>query len=244
MAIDTSQPFTRREALAAGIPVDQLAGPRYHKLFHGLYLAASVKITVAERAKAALKISPVGSFVSHHTAVSLWGGWTPDTPDTHISVPHDLPRSRRQGIRLHRASSPVPPITYRGLLVSPPMQTFLEMAAAGSSLVDLVVLGDSLVKAKRFTPPELEETVASWVGAGGALARRAAHLVRDGVDSPTESRLRMLIVLAGLPEPEVNVIIRLAGGEWARRFDLSYPHLKLIIEYDGRQHAEDSQQWS
>ena len=27
------------------------------------------------------------------------------------------------------------------------------------------------------------------------------------------------------------------------RFDLSYPGLKLIIEYDGRQHAENSGQW-
>jgi very-short-patch-repair endonuclease len=27
------------------------------------------------------------------------------------------------------------------------------------------------------------------------------------------------------------------------RFDLCYPLLKLIIEYDGRQHAEDSEQW-
>ena len=27
------------------------------------------------------------------------------------------------------------------------------------------------------------------------------------------------------------------------RFDLSYPGLKLIIEYDGRHHAESSSQW-
>jgi very-short-patch-repair endonuclease len=27
------------------------------------------------------------------------------------------------------------------------------------------------------------------------------------------------------------------------RFDLSYPSLKLIIEYDGRQHSEDTEQW-
>jgi very-short-patch-repair endonuclease len=29
----------------------------------------------------------------------------------------------------------------------------------------------------------------------------------------------------------------------SKRFDLSYPELKLIIEYDGRQHAEDDRQW-
>jgi very-short-patch-repair endonuclease len=26
-------------------------------------------------------------------------------------------------------------------------------------------------------------------------------------------------------------------------YDLAYEHLRLIIEYDGRQHAEDSRQW-
>ena len=29
----------------------------------------------------------------------------------------------------------------------------------------------------------------------------------------------------------------------SKRFDLSYPELKLIIEYDGRQHAENDGQW-
>lgn len=28
------------------------------------------------------------------------------------------------------------------------------------------------------------------------------------------------------------------------RLDLSYPGLRLIIEYDGRQHAEDTGQWN
>ena len=59
-----------------------------------------------------------------------------------------------------------------------------------------------------------------------------------------ETRLRLLIVLAGLPEPTVNFIVRDQNGDWTLRFDLSYPGLKLIIEYDGDQHRQDPQQWS
>ena len=70
------------------------------------------------------------------------------------------------------------------------------------------------------------------------VARRAAAYVRAGVDSAMESRLRMLLVLAGFPEPEVNVILRDLGGDWSRRFDLCYLALKLIIEYDGEQHGD------
>jgi very-short-patch-repair endonuclease len=58
-----------------------------------------------------------------------------------------------------------------------------------------------------------------------------------------ESRVRMLLVLAGLPEPQVNFIVRHPDGSWRMRFDLCYPALKLIIEYDGRQHAMNSAQW-
>jgi len=83
----------------------------------------------------------------------------------------------------------------------------------------------------------------AWHGRGGKLARRAARYVREGVDSAMETRLRLLLVLAGLPVPEVNVILRHPDGSWWMRFDLCYPSLKLIIEYDGRHHAEDSEQW-
>jgi very-short-patch-repair endonuclease len=58
-----------------------------------------------------------------------------------------------------------------------------------------------------------------------------------------ESRLRMLLVLAGLPAPQVNFIVRHPDGSWRMRFDLCCPALKLIIEYDGRQHAMNSAQW-
>jgi len=110
-------------------------------------------------------------------------------------------------------------------------------------LVDLVVLGDSLVAKRRTTTQQIVAAANAWKGKGSRLARRAADLVRAGVDSPMETRLRMLMVLAGLPEPVVNHIEYDAMGAWAKRFDLSYPDLLLIIEYDGRQHAEDDRQW-
>jgi very-short-patch-repair endonuclease len=58
-----------------------------------------------------------------------------------------------------------------------------------------------------------------------------------------ESRLRMLLVLAGLPEPEVNVQIRDEHGTVLMRVDLCYPAARLAIEYDGRHHVELERQW-
>jgi very-short-patch-repair endonuclease len=53
----------------------------------------------------------------------------------------------------------------------------------------------------------------------------------------------MLLVLAGLPEPEVNLEIRDDNGVVVLRFDLSYPSVRLAVEYDGRQHLQDVGQW-
>lgn len=244
MTQQRSAPFTRAQALAAGVSRDRLTGPGYQRLFYDLYLPADTRVTVLDRARAALKISAPGTFASHHTAAALWGGWIPDTPETHISVPDGSSRSKRQGIRAHRAPTTSVAVEHQGVLLSPPLQTFTELATARLGLVDLVVYGDSLLKTRRTTPEGLSAAASTWVGVGSPLARRAAQLVRDGVDSPAETRLRMLIVLAGLSEPKVNLITRLEGGQWSRRFDLCYPSLKLIIEYDGRHHASDAAQWS
>jgi hypothetical protein len=113
----------------------------------------------------------------------------------------------------------------------------------GIGLVDLVVVADGMIKAGHTSPEQFVDAAAQWSGKGCRLARRAALLARKGVDSQQETRLRLLLVLAGLPEPRVDLIIRGRDGSWRRRYDLAYEHFQLIIEYDGRQHAKDTQQW-
>lgn len=201
-----------------------------------------MRLTLLERTRAALAVSAPGAYASHHTAAALWGGSVPDTECIHLSVPDGAPRTKRAGIRAHRGSDAVETGEHRGVPLTTPLQCLIDLAADGMSLVDLVVLGDSLLKRERFTLRQLHEAAKRWIGRGAKIARRAAALMRKGVDSAMESRLRLLLVLAGLPEPEVNVILRNENGEWVARFDLCYRRLKLIIEYDGRQHGE-LEQW-
>ncbi len=189
-----------------------------------------------------MKVTASGAYASHFTAAEIWGGWVPHQPLTHISVAAGETRSRRQGLKAHEAKGSVTVLVHQRVRVSSPVDTFLAMAAL-LDLVDLVVLGDSLVRQSRTTPERLVQAASVCSGPGARLARRAARLVRRGVDSPMESRLRMLIVLAGLPEPRVNWIVYDDNGKWRMRFDLSYPALRLVIEYDDRQHAEDDTQW-
>lgn len=75
------------------------------------------------------------------------------------------------------------------------------------------------------------------------MARQAARLVRAGVDSPMETHLRLLLVLAGLPEPVVGHVVLDSDGGWLATPDLSYPELEIAIEYDGAHHLTNAAQW-
>ena len=231
--------FTRSEALAAGVSAGELRGPRYRRVFHNVYARSEVAQETRVRALAALTIGPDAALVARQTAAELMGGVVPPDVRVHLTLPTG--RLRARGIRAVRRrvrrSARI-----AGVRVTTAEDTFVELAA-DLSLVELVVLGDSLVSKGRTTPDSLVAASSDGSGPVGELCRRAAGLVRAGVDSPMESRLRMLLVLAGLPEPVVNHIEYDDHGGWVRRFDLSFPEQRLAIEYDGRQHAQSQRQW-
>jgi very-short-patch-repair endonuclease len=53
-----------------------------------------------------------------------------------------------------------------------------------------------------------------------------------------ETRLRMLIVGAGLPRPEVQWVVQDPGTRTAFWLDLAWPELRIGIEYDGKPHTD------
>jgi hypothetical protein len=272
-SFDRQRPFRRADGEAAGITPAQFRGPGLRQLFHGVYVDASVGVDAHLRATAALLVAPRNTVVARHTAAALWGGVAPPDWHTHVTTlrPDAVARAaageaRRRvrgggrgcsararaelewgrmtvdGVDSRTSTDHGRITTHRGLRLTDPTRTFLDLAA-DLDLVDLVVLGDSLCRAGRLTPDQLV-AAAEPPGRHRRLARRAASLVREGVDSPQESRTRLLVVLAGLPEPEVNLVFRDREGEVVRRADLGYRRAKTTIEYDGRQHAEDEEQWA
>jgi very-short-patch-repair endonuclease len=129
-----------------------------------------------------------------------------------------------------------------GVRVSALVELFVELAEE-LSLVELVVAGDWMVRRHRVRTRDLRRVAMAARGPHARLARQAARYVRAKVDSPMESRLRMLIVLAGMPEPVVNMTVRMVDGRKVRRFDLCWPEVRVVVEYDGRHHVEIIEQW-
>lgn len=116
-------------------------------------------------------------------------------------------------------------------------------AASTLNLLELVTAGDWLIRRRRTTVAQLNSAVRGHSGRGVVAARAAVKLVRERVDSPRETWLRLCLVLAGLPEPECNLIIGNDHGPMGR-VDLVYLAFRLIIEYEGDQHRTDRNQWN
>ena len=78
------------------------------------------------------------------------------------------------GIDSRTSTDPGRITTHRGLRITDPTRTFLDLAA-DLDLVDLVVLGDSLCRAGRLTPDQLVAAVrtARAAPAPGEAARRS-----------------------------------------------------------------------
>jgi hypothetical protein len=113
-------------------------------------------------------------------------------------------------------------------------------------LDDLIAAADFLISG-----PEGWATIADLAGevdvmgdTRAQLLRRALADSRVGVRSARETRLRLLLVRAGLPEPHINWTLRDAQGAFVAELDLAYPRYRVCAEYDGRVHAEDARQFA
>lgn len=240
--LDVSQPFTLRQWIAAGHTDHQLRGQAFRRLFRGCFVSAATAVTPELLVHGALLMVPGATFATHHTAARLLGGIVPDESATHLGAVGPT-KTTRSGIVVHRYRT-APQLVRRGhLRMTSPTRTFLDLTEV-LGLVDLVILGDSLTRRHELDPGIFVRAAASWRGRGARRSRAAAALVRPGVDSPMETRSRLLLVMAGLPEPTVNIKIRNDRGDVVRRIDLGHEAAKLAIEYDGRQHVKRQLAWS
>jgi len=237
-AANAGEPSTRRDAMSAGLTARQLRGARFVRLHRNVYVARETPLSLRVRLHGLMLIAPPSAVVSHHSAAGLWDGTVPESSRLHVTVPRSE-TFRVEGVRTHQSDRDRLCTTAFEVRITTPEQTFIDLAPT-LDLVQLVVLGDRLVRRQRTTPTLLVRSADAWTGPHHSLACHAASLVRTGVDSPPESRLRMLVILAGLPEPTVNLILRDPHtGAWQRRFELAYEELRLAVEYEGRQHRED-----
>lgn len=190
-------------------------------------------------------------FFSHTTAARLYGLPLPDgiesEDDLHVSVipPFRAPKGR--GIIGHQLRvDPERIILIAGLPVPFPVAVWCELAAI-LSRDGLVQVGDALVRRK--APLTTAERLRRAVGTASnrpsvRQMKHALTLIRARTDSPLETVLRLAILRAGLPEPQVNARIVDGTGTFVAFGDLVYRHHSVVVEFDGDQHRSDHAQYA
>jgi hypothetical protein len=237
------QPFTVAEAAELGIPRSRLRSKDLVAPFHGVRSPSSDDVDPV-RAYAA-RMAPTERF-THTTAAQLNGLRMPrgyrGSP-LHVGVPRPRRAPRSVGIVGHQLPAGSPLVLVRGLPVSPPLAAWAQCASI-LDVDDLIVMGDGLVARKRplATLEQLAVEVAGHAGERGVRKLERAFLeIRSGTDSAMETVLRLVLVRAGFPEPEVNGEIRNEYGVVIAHGDLVYREQRVVIEYDGAGHWERKQ---
>jgi hypothetical protein len=245
--------FLIAEAKAAGLGEGRLTGADLRRPFHGVRSVTSAE-NLLDRCRDYEPLLRAGHHFSHLTAAWLWGCPLPPNSGVEIHVsclaPDRAPRSR--GMIGHQAAAQATVDHRLGLPVSSAATTWLSLAAL-LPLDELVVCGDHLILDPAVLDPRdlrphvtlSELTVATdlFRGRGARAAARALQWLRQGAESRPETLLRLLIVRAGMPEPELNIDVRDSAGRFLGRGDLVYPRWRVLVEYDGDEHRINSRQY-
>jgi hypothetical protein len=202
------------------------------------------------RIRAYLPLLTDEQFLSHTSAALIHNLPLPlrlaQDPRVHVSTYSAGSRHAGRGVvghQVHRDRVRV--VAVAGMRVTSPVDTWCQLSTL-LAVDALIEVGDALVRRKRpfATMAELRVAVLRYTGQRGAKKlREALESVRPRTDSARETATRLMIVRAGLPEPEVNGEILDGLGRKIATGDLVFRAYQVLVEYDGEQHRTDEEQY-
>ncbi|WP_125613292.1 endonuclease domain-containing protein [Specibacter cremeus] len=247
-------PFTMQRAQELGVSYGKLRHARLVRLSRGIRMLDDGNVSLALLTMPYTQVTGY-SAASHATAFEIWElpGFMPGTGTEDIHITRQAPHraQRRRGVVGHMTQFRNDEVVRLGQLwITTRVRTWLDCSRR-MSVTELAVAADHLLRIPR---PEFEfrdqpyatRNQLDWMldrhkGAPGIQkARIALELARVGSDSAQETRLRLALVSAGLPEPRLNVHVALAPGV-TRVPDQSFPEYRVAVEYDGGNHADPDQ---
>ncbi|WP_405060991.1 hypothetical protein OG474_04940 [Kribbella sp. NBC_01505] len=172
--------------------------------------------------------------VSHQSAAVLHGLplWGLDLSRVHVTRTSRRTRSEHTVIVHRSALEDEETVVIDGVRATTVARAVAETAAASSYEVG-VVLGDAALHQRLVSADDLIATADRFPQWAGSPAARAAARFADGLsESVGESRLRVLIVNAGMPKPRLQVVILDENGIVVARVDI-FVGEELAVEFDG-----------
>lgn len=246
-----NRPFSVADADAASVSRARLRAHDLRTPYRGIRTATPAS-PPADVLSACVEYAPRladWQFFSHTTALALIGAPLPASTDPtplHVSAHRPRREPRIRNVTGHRLQRRSPRLLAHpeGFLFESPARAWRQ---AGYSWPRdaLVAAADHLVSPRHAlcTLDELWREVDDMGDMRGRILASTLRLARVGSESPRETALRLMLLRAGLPEPDLNQDLFDDRGTFVARLDMTFRRWKVAVEYDGRQHAESTRQF-
>ncbi|WFE42396.1 DUF559 domain-containing protein [Micromonospora sp. WMMD998] len=235
-------PFRGSHAVAAGLLTrTMLRGPTWLRLLPDVYVHRDAHRADDHRTwceAVALRLPP-DAVLAGRSAAWLYGVdlLTRGDPVT-VLLPTTARLRPHPRLSLVRSPLPEPDRTrFAGLPVTTALRTAFDLGRHGARVEALVAV-DALLGRRVVELPALRDYAAArarWPGS--PLIREVLALAEPLSESPMETRLRLLLLDAGLGPLTAQHEVR-HGGRFVARVDLAWPALRIAVEYDGDHHRE------
>jgi len=236
--------FTTSQALGRGATPARMRASDLHREVWGVR-AVRPPESFVENCRLLLERLPDQAFISHGSAARIHGIPLPPRIEFADDIDIALPRPERaphaHGITGHSLElGPGDLLWSDGLPVTSVTRTWFDLGKV-LPIHDLVAAGDYLL-ARGHERQELTSYLAKRAGQRGVRRlETAGRMLNSRAESPQESRLRALLMLAGMDELTVNEDIYDRNGRFLARADLVVRKARLIIEYQGDYHRDPAQ---
>jgi hypothetical protein len=231
-------PFTLEEARAAGLTLSALKGKAWRRLGAELYCLSELTEDHRLLLSAWQRLLPAEAVFSGATAAWLFGLDLEPIGPVEIVVPPGSGIRSRAGLSVRRCEvAPSEVVSIRGFRATSLPRTLAELCLRGPTVEALVAI-DMAVCAGLTDAAALVRYAEAAPGRAGVGRLRMLAPLAAPAESPMETRLRWLLMEAGLPRPEVQTNLHDAEASFIGRADLYYPAAKLILEYDGGNHRD------
>jgi very-short-patch-repair endonuclease len=223
------RPFWLDEARALGITPSALRGKSYQRIAARLYKWTDTSVDAWALIDAYRRVLPASAVFVGRTAAWMHG--VDVEPANPIQVAVETLESR-DGLEVTHADVSTETVDVKGRRATTLQRALLDLCS-WSPLVEALIVIDAAIRRRVTTAAALLE----YSNRRSSQLRKLAAIAAPA-ESPMETRLRWLLLEAGLPMPEVQVDLYDDSGNFLGRADLYYPSARLIIEFDGRNHQD------
>jgi hypothetical protein len=234
-------PFTTAEAAAFGVSRSALRSVPWRNVFRDVWAHESVEETRQMRLAAVRLVLGRFAFVCGHTAAWLYGidARHKQSDLVWVGCPTGSRLRTRSGCVTREITVTAADLDLLdGVLVTTPVRTAFD-CARWLAPVESLVVADAMAHDGLLKPEALAAYRATHVGIRNVTrVDQTLAMLEEASESPMETRVRHLLVSAGLPRPTAQHVVRDASGKFLARLDLAYVGIKLAIEYDGAHHWE------